>query len=244
MICADLLRAVLATVLVFVGDNVAAIYVIAFVLSMGGVLFDPAANSVLPTLVEDNELVAANSGIWTSAVLSQIALAPLAGLLYTALGPSPAFGINAASFLISAVVLTRLRLPAIPASTSRHGFFANALAGVRLLAGDRLLRALGAGQLLAALSAGATSALLVVLARDHLALPPTGYGLLLGAIGVGAATGPLLLTGSSPTPADRSSSSGPMSSADSSTSSSPRSPPYPSPCWRWPPTASVLPLEL
>lgn len=194
MICADLLRAVLATVLVFVGDNVAAIYVIAFVLSMGGVLFDPAANSVLPTLVEDNELVAANSGIWTSAVLSQIALAPLAGLLYTALGPSPAFGINAASFLISAVVLTRLRLPAIPASTSRHGFFANALAGVRLLAGDRLLRALGAGQLLAALSAGATSALLVVLARDHLALPPTGYGLLLGAIGVGAATGPLLLT--------------------------------------------------
>jgi predicted MFS family arabinose efflux permease len=56
------------------------------------------------------------------------------------------------------------------------------------------LRALGAGQLLAALSAGATSALLVVLAREHLGLAPSGYGLLLGAIGVGAVLGPLLLT--------------------------------------------------
>jgi len=65
---------------------------------------------------------------------------------------------------------------------------------VRLLTKDRLLRALAAGQLLAALSAGATSALLVVLARDHLALPPSGYGLLLGAIGIGAVAGPAVLT--------------------------------------------------
>jgi predicted MFS family arabinose efflux permease len=47
---------------------------------------------------------------------------------------------------------------------------------------------------LAALSAGATSALLVVLAREHLGLPASGYGLLLGAIGIGAVLGPLLLT--------------------------------------------------
>ena len=37
--------------------------------------------------------------------------------------------------------------------------------------------------------------MLVVLARDHLQLAPSGYGLLLAAIGVGAAAGPLLLTG-------------------------------------------------
>lgn len=195
MIGADLLRAVLATALVFVGDNITAVYAIAFGLSTGAVLFNPAANSALPTLVKDEELVAANSGIWTAAVLSQIALAPLAGLLYTSLGPGPAFAINAASFTISAAVLTGLHLPATPPSTNTQGFFSDARAGVRLLLGDRLLRALGAGQLLAALSAGATSALLVVLARDHLKLPPSGYGLLLAAIGIGAAAGPLLLTG-------------------------------------------------
>ncbi|WP_219415788.1 MFS transporter [Pseudonocardia nigra] len=194
MVAADLLRAVLAATLIVAGDEVIAVYAIAFGLSVGAVLFNPAVNSTLPTLVADRELVAANSGIWTAAVLSQIALAPLAGVVYAALGPGPAFGINAASFLVSAAALAGLRLPAAPAPTRRAGFFADAAAGVRLVAGDRLLRALGAGQLLAALSAGATSALLVVLARDHLGLAPSGYGLLLGAIGVGAVLGPFLLT--------------------------------------------------
>ncbi|MFC4949283.1 MFS transporter [Pseudonocardia sp. GCM10023141] len=194
MVAADVWRAVLAGSLIFLGHNVVAVYAIAFGLSVGAVAFNPAAGSALPTLVTDTELVAANSGIWTAAVLSQIALAPLAGILYSALGAGPAFGINSASFALSALVLVGLRLPATPTPTRRRGFFADAAAGVRLLAADRLLRALGAGQLLAALSAGATSALLVVLARDHLALPPSGFGLLLGAIGVGAALGPFLLT--------------------------------------------------
>ncbi|WP_308284419.1 MFS transporter [Pseudonocardia oceani] len=194
MVGSDLFRAVLAIALVFLAGNLAAIYVIAFGLSTGAVLFNPAANSALPALVGDDELIAANSGIWTAAVLSQIALAPVAGITYAALGPGPAFGINAASFLASAAVLTRLRLPTSPAPTARGGWLADALAGLRLLTGDRVLRALAVGQLLAALSAGATSALLVVLARDHLRLPPSGYGLLLGAIGIGAALGPLVLT--------------------------------------------------
>ncbi len=194
MVAADLLRAVLATTLVFVGHSVTAVYLIALGLSAGAVLFNPAANSALPALVDDNELVAANSGIWSAAVLSQIALAPIAGLLYTAFGAGPAFAINGASFGLSAVVLSGLRLPTAAAPTARRGFFADAVAGLKVLAGDRLLRALATGQLLAALSTGATSALLVVLARDHLALAPSGYGLLLGAIGVGAALGPLILT--------------------------------------------------
>jgi MFS family permease len=194
MVAADLLRAGLATSLIFVSDNVVAVYAIAFGLSVGAVLFNPAANSALPTLVDDDQLVAANSGIWTAAVLSQIVLAPVAGILYTTVGAGPAFGINAVSFLVSAAVLAGLRLPTAPGTTERRGFFADAAAGVRLLTKDRLLRALAAGQLLAALSAGATSALLVVLARDHLALPPSGYGLLLGAIGIGAVAGPAVLT--------------------------------------------------
>ena len=167
---------------------------IAFGLSLGAVFFNPAANSVLPALVRDDELVAANSGVWTAAVLSQIALAPLASVLYAALGAGSAFGINALSFVLSAVLLAGLRVPSGVRSTGRRSLFADAAAGLRVLAADRLLRALGAGQLLAALSAGATSALLVVLAREHLELPPSGYGFLLGAIGVGAALGPLLLT--------------------------------------------------
>jgi predicted MFS family arabinose efflux permease len=43
------------------------------------------------------------------------------------------------------------------------------------------------------LSAGATSALLVVLAGRQLQVGPDGFGLLLAAIGIGAALGPLLV---------------------------------------------------
>lgn len=57
-----------------------------------------------------------------------------------------------------------------------------------------LLAPLAAIQALAALSAGATSALLIVLASDHLDVGPEGFGTLLAGIGVGAALGPLVLT--------------------------------------------------
>ena len=63
-----------------------------------------------------------------------------------------------------------------------------------LVATTPLLRLLATVQLLAALSAGATSALLIVLATDHLRTGPDGFGILLAGIGVGAALGPLLLT--------------------------------------------------
>jgi MFS family permease len=194
MICADLLRAALATALVFVNTNVAAVYVITFAMAVGSVFFNPAANSTIPALVTEGELVAANSGIWTAAVLSQIALAPAAGGIYASLGPDPAFGLNAASFLLSAGVLARLELPVTPAPPAQCRWFHDAADGVRLLVTDPLLRALGAGQILAALSAGATSALLVVLAREQLDAPASSYGLLIGGIGVGAALGPLVLT--------------------------------------------------
>jgi len=63
-----------------------------------------------------------------------------------------------------------------------------------LLSRDRLLRALAISQGLAALSAGATSALLVLLATRRLHTSGSGYGLLLAAIGIGAFSGPFLLT--------------------------------------------------
>lgn len=194
MVAADLLRAVVAVGLVVANQSILAIYLLAFAMSVGTVFFNPASNSALPALVSERQLVAANSGIWSTAVLSQIALAPAAGAIYVLSGPDLAFALNAISYLASAAVLARLRLPGVPADTARHGWFRDAVEGARLFGSDRLLRALAAGQLLGALSAGATSALLVVLAGDQLHLEPGGYGLLLAAIGVGAVLGPLVLT--------------------------------------------------
>jgi len=193
MVAADLSRTGLAALLPLASGHLAAVYAIAFGLSAGGVFFNPASASVLPAVVSEDELIAANSGLWSAAVISQIALAPLAGAMVTAWGAAPAFYFNAATFAASALTLVRLRLPGLPPPSAAGSLARGALAGGRLLIHDRLLRLLAIVQLLAALSAGATSALLVVLAERHLHAGPRGYGLLLGAIGAGAALGPVLL---------------------------------------------------
>ncbi|WP_035774931.1 MFS transporter [Arthrobacter sp. H5] len=194
MITADLVRAGLAFALPFVDGNVFNVYLIAVGLSAAAVFFNPASQAVLPSIVRERDLLAANSGLWTAAVVSQIILAPLAGLVIALFGYDWAFWINTASYLASAAVLLRLRVPAPPARERRSSWYRDAREGLAELAQHRLLRALATAQSLAALSAGATGALLVVLAQDHLHIDESGFGLLIGAIGAGAALGPLILT--------------------------------------------------
>ena len=193
MVGADLARMVLAAVLAVWHRDIALVYAVAFGLSAGSVFFNPAAGSLLPALVTDDELVAANSGIWSAAVLSQILVAPLAGLLTATAGYGWAFAANAASFAISAIMLRGLRTSEAPRPVTTISIWAQDREALHLVARDRLLRALAVAQTLAALSAGATSALLVVLAAHSLHTSGGGYGLLLAAIAVGAFTGPLLL---------------------------------------------------
>ncbi len=194
MIGADVVRMLLVLVLVVWHSDAALVYAVTFGLSAGSVFFNPAANSLLPALVDDDELVAANSGIWSAAVLSQVAVAPLVGLLATTAGFGWAYGVNAASYAASAVLLRRLRAGEARLQVPTASLWSHGVEALRLLAGDALLRALAFAQALAALSAGATSALLVMLAARHLQVGGSGYGAMLAAIGVGAFTGPLLLS--------------------------------------------------
>ena len=98
MVAADLARVLLPAVLSVWHDNVAVAYAVAFGLSAGQVFFSPAAQSLLPAAVEDDELVAANSGIWTAAVTAQIIVAPVAAVIAVQVGFGAAFAVNSASF--------------------------------------------------------------------------------------------------------------------------------------------------
>ena len=192
MVTADVVRVLLAATLAVWHGTPTVAYAVAFGLAAGQAFFGPAAQSLLPSLVDEDELVAANSGVWTAAVTAQVLVAPVAALLATRVGFGVAFALNAVSFAVSALVLAGLREPRRTAPVSVHSPFVHARDGLRALAALPLLKALAVGQFLAALSAGATSALLVVLAQDRLG-GGGGYGLRVGAIGVGAALGPLLV---------------------------------------------------
>ncbi|GAC1611486.1 MAG: MFS transporter [Mycobacteriales bacterium] len=192
MVTADVVRVLLATLLSVWHGTPAVAYAVAFGLAAGQAFFGPASQSLLPSLVRDDELLSANGAIWTAAVTAQILVAPLTALLAVTAGFGWAFAVNAASFAISAAVLSGLREPERPAPVSVTNVFAHAKEGLSALTAMPLLRALAVGQFLAALSAGTTSALLVVLAQNRLG-GGGRYGLLVGAIGVGAALGPILV---------------------------------------------------
>ena len=72
-------------------DSAPLAYAVAFGLSAGQVFFSPAAQSLLPSVVDEDELVAANSGIWTAAVTTQVLVAPVAALVAVNVGFGPAF---------------------------------------------------------------------------------------------------------------------------------------------------------
>ncbi len=194
MVAADLARLVLAATLALWHSDIGVVYAVAFGLSAGSVFFNPAAGSLLPSLVGEEELVAANSGIWSAAVLSQVLLAPVAGLLASTAGFGWAFAMNAGSFGVSALLLRGLRASEAARPLVTASIWVQGREALGLLGRDRLLRALALAQALAALSAGATSALLVLLAARRLHAGGGGYGLMLAGIGVGAFCGPLLLT--------------------------------------------------
>ncbi len=150
---------------------------------------------MIPALLDEDDLLAANSVAWSSGRLVQIVGASVAGGLIAWAGTTPAFLVNAASFAFSAVMLTRLSMPRRAGSPRPSGLGAwlgDAREGLAYARRDPFVARLVRVQALTSLATGATSALLVVLATKHLHLAAQGFGWLLAAIGVGALLGPLL----------------------------------------------------
>jgi MFS family permease len=191
LVTLDLLRAA-AAVLLVISPTFPTAVAVSLLLGLGTASFSPLSNAVVPRLVSDRALVAANGLQWTAGVLLQLVAAPVAGLLVTAGDARLAFAVNAASFIASAIVL--LGLPYLPPvqekPTSAWQQLPELLSSVPRVP---ILPSLLAMQGLAALAVGATSALLVVLARDAYRLSGTGYGLWLSAIAAGALVGPVLV---------------------------------------------------
>lgn len=192
MIAADLARAVLA-VLMAQTTSVPAIYALAFGLALGGVFHGPASQSLVPAVVPEGILGRANALTWSSVQSAHVLGAALGGAAIAVTGLSGAFRLNAATFLLSALLLLRVPEPADAGSTKRTSrLTTQARQGLHFIRGDRFIVQLMAVQLLAVLSVGGTGALLVVLARRQLGVDAAHFGLLVAAIGVGAVIGPLL----------------------------------------------------
>ena len=110
LVGADLARAALVLSLVWPQGAWHA-YLAAAGLAAGNTFFNPTVQAVIPALTTEEQRLAANSVAWSTGRLVQIIASAVAGGAIALLGTGPAFALNAASFVASALLVARLPIP-------------------------------------------------------------------------------------------------------------------------------------
>jgi MFS family permease len=197
MLAADAARCVLVSVLVVIAArdtaSLAVLASIAALIGAGEGLFLPASFTIIPSIVQPQQLQTANS---ISTGLNQVGslLGPvLGGLLVATAGPAPAFAVDAASFAISTLALALLRTrPRTAEEASEEPGGTEDAPGVwSLLRTSRVLQITLVVIVVANLAAGGTFEVALP-ALAHARFGATGYGALIACYGFGALGGTLI----------------------------------------------------
>jgi MFS family permease len=194
MILCDLGQVVLFSAIAVFAPPFPLLLVLVAISGLLDTLFAPAGRSAVPALVRPEQLLRANAWIGTSLNL-QVALGPvLGGILVDLLDERGALAVNAATFLISALVL--LRLPPLRAASEREpgGFLAVGAEGLRFAWRTPTIRTLVIALFLGVAFAAVDNVALVFLVRETLEAGPVAFGIVGGAYGVGMLAGSLGLT--------------------------------------------------
>lgn len=173
---------------------------IVFMLGTGQLFFQTAYRAWLPDITEEKALSNANAALEASDAASTLAGPVLGGVIIQALGAVLSLGVDAISYIISALTLAFLRDKVQPVEvtnqspqhTSLSTLWKEALEGVRFILSSpeqRLLKAIGA---VLFMSSGSIELLLAVLAQIRLHLPPWQAGCVFGAAGIGGLIGSAL----------------------------------------------------
>jgi predicted MFS family arabinose efflux permease len=204
MLSTDIARAILIGALVLVvatrPPSLAVLAPIAVLVGVGDGFFIPCSFPIIPALLPDEDLRAGNalSSGWTQLAL--LVGPALGGGVVAVLGPAPAFAVDAASFLVSAITLSGVRRAAVvatgsPAADERTDDLPFLWDVIRA---ERVFRLIFAITLVANLTSGGLSEVaLPALAHGPLHAGSTGYGVLMAAFGAGALAG-TIVAGQSP----------------------------------------------
>lgn len=208
MLFADLLRAALVVGMALVAgagladsEKIAAIYALAFVSATAALFFEPARMSLVPSIVEERQLMAANALDMTTMSISELLGIAFGGALVAAVGYAPAFWFDAATFLVSAGFVLAVRHRIVPSAKPRLHLgvvWDDLRAGIARIRGDGVLRGVTITYAALALCGGAAMTLTVLLALDvfrgsgltdalrlTVADLATTAGLLIGSVSVG-----------------------------------------------------------
>src|SRR5215208_686835 len=144
LIGSDLARAALVLSLVW-PQGVWHAYVVAAGLAASNSFFNPTVQAVIPAITTPDQRLAANSVAWSTGRLVQIVASAVAGGIIVVIGTEAAFALNAATFVVSALLVARLAIPTHAgqiAPEARRGlgsYFAEAKAGLAFARRDRFV---------------------------------------------------------------------------------------------------------
>jgi predicted MFS family arabinose efflux permease len=195
LIAADLARAAVLALLplaAWLGVlSMLQVYAAAVLVAAASVLFDIADHAYLPVLIDRDQLTDGNARISTTESLAEIGGPALAGVLFQWLTAPIAVGVNALTYLVSALFLAGVRKPEPEPDRSgpTPGWTEDVAAGVGAAWHERRVRPL----LLMTASNGFFGsfflALYVVFALRVLHLTPVMLGVTIAAGGIGAMAG-------------------------------------------------------
>jgi MFS family permease len=169
------------------------LYILALCFGIADAFAGPAARAYLPSLVEPEQLGAANSVSQSTIQVATLVAPGPVGLFIKAFGTAWAFFIDAISFLFIIGALWRLPDPPSAATGApRRNMFHSILDGLRYVQRDVALTSLMlVVSVLNFAIAGPVSIGIAVIAKQKLGTP-LAYGLLMSAVAAGGLTGTLL----------------------------------------------------
>lgn len=165
--------------------------VVAVLTSILTAFFDAADNAYLPTIVERERLVEANSALAASGSVAEFVGFGISGVLVQLLTGPITILIDAVTYLVSAVLLATVRRPEAPppAVEDREPVLDEIRHGLRLVRHDPILRSFAAASMLLAALWGVFGATFFLFALETLGLSPALVGIVAGVGGVSSFIG-------------------------------------------------------
>ena len=202
MLLISLLQAliVMGLMLVDSAEDVWIIYVVVFIEASLGSFFSPAENALLPNLVGEDDLMAANSLNSLNDNLARLGGPALGGALLALAGFATVALVDAFTYLCAAVLIYAVQTPpSAPVAADQSGegnklwaVWQDWLAGLKLVAVDSLLGPLFVIVAFALFGDAIISAVLVVFIQDEMGLGALEFGTMMTARGIGGLLGGLL----------------------------------------------------
>ena len=191
MCCSDLGCAVWqagAAVTAAAAGPVVVVLALAALTAATNVVYSPAVAATIPAVVDEDGLVAANAMNDTIDSLVVIAGPAVGAVLLLAGSPALAFAFNAASFLCSATLVSRIRVRSRPVDVTEEGSagpLRQMAVGIRTIASQRAALTLVSFSTLVSFVYGTDTVLFVALSARRLGTGAEGFGYLLAGLGVG-----------------------------------------------------------